>query len=87
MDFWLGSGREFPAISEAARNALLPFYTRDSCKAELLAWTIIKSKYQSTLKNIEDALCLLPYQIFSQDFILYIKINTSITSMKIYLHH
>lgn len=30
-----------------------------------------KSKYPSTLKNVEDAVCILQYQIVIHDFILY----------------
>jgi hypothetical protein len=46
----------FPTISEVALNILLPLCTKHLCKVAFSELLTIKSKYQSTLKNIEDAL-------------------------------
>ena len=45
---------------------LLPFHSMYLCKAVFSALTIIKAKYQSTLKNIENGLCPAISNIWSQ---------------------
>lgn len=62
-------GLEHTTTSKMALNIILLFYSMYSHKTKFSAWTIIKQKCQSTLENVDDALC----QIFSQDFFLYIK--------------
>uniref|UniRef100_A0A0L8HX96 HAT C-terminal dimerisation domain-containing protein n=1 Tax=Octopus bimaculoides TaxID=37653 RepID=A0A0L8HX96_OCTBM len=59
IEFWFGAEAEFPTISEMALHVLfsVSFSTTYLCETTfLVALTLIKIKYLSTLKNVEDAL-------------------------------
>ena len=53
-EFGIGARFEFYKISEMALNVLLPFSSRHLCETTFSALTLIKSKYRSKLKNVEN---------------------------------
>jgi len=55
-EFWIGTRTEFPTIADMALNVLLPFNTTYLCEVTFSALTHIKSKYRSSLKNVEEVL-------------------------------
>lgn len=54
-EFWVGIRTEFPTVSESVLNIFLLSCTMFICKVALM---VVKSKYQSTLKKIEESLGL-----------------------------
>jgi hypothetical protein len=55
-----------PALRETALTTLpplTPLYTTFLCKAVLSTLTVIKAKCELTLKNVENALCLVALKI------------------------
>ena len=55
-DFWVRTRNEYPTLSDPALHKLLPFCTTYLCEAAFSKLTIIKSKNQSLLETVEDAL-------------------------------
>ena len=55
-DFWVRTRNEYPTLSDLALHKLLPFCTTYLCEAAFSKLTIIKSKNQSLLETVEDAL-------------------------------
>lgn len=86
--FWLRIRTKFPIISKMALNIILLFCTTYFCEALYSRLIIIKSKYQSILKILK-LLQAIKYQIFSQDIIIYVKINKQfhLIHMQIWFSH
>ncbi|GFQ88510.1 putative transposase [Trichonephila clavata] len=55
-EFWIEIKSEYPLLSEMAMNKLLPFCTTYLCESAFSTLTYIKSKYRSTLINVENLL-------------------------------
>ena len=53
---WIEIKSEYPLLSEMAMNKLLPFCTAYLCESAFSTLTYIKSKYRSTLINVENLL-------------------------------
>ncbi len=54
-EFWISVEREYPQLSKAAMDVLMPFCTTYLCENTFSALTYIKNKYRSRL-NVEDDL-------------------------------
>ena len=54
--FWLSVRTKHPPLSDSAETALLPFVSTYLCESAFSTLTAIKTKYRSSLSNIETAL-------------------------------
>ncbi|XP_078495374.1 SCAN domain-containing protein 3-like [Ciona intestinalis] len=61
-EFWISVAKEYPQLSAAAMNVLLPFGTTYLCERTFSALSYIKSKYRSRLE-VEDDLRIAVSQI------------------------
>jgi hypothetical protein len=55
-DFWPTVKNEYPIVAELAVRVLVPFATSYLCESAFSALTHIKSKYRTSLANVEDGL-------------------------------
>ena len=70
-DFWHGIGTGFTTILKMVLNLLLLGFYDVFIQSSALSFDYYKTKYPSTLKNIEDTLFLC------QDLIICVKIKSS----------
>jgi hypothetical protein len=59
IEFWVGTGREFPHFSRKALASLLPFITSYLCKTGFSAVAANKSKYHSMMKLENDLIAAI----------------------------
>ena len=62
IEFWLAVAKEYPQLSVAAMNVLLPFKRTYLCERTFSTLSYVKNKYRSKLK-VEDDLRVAVSQI------------------------